>query len=250
MMKVSDPILFGYCVKAYFKDLFEKHAEIFAEIGVNANNGFAEVEQKISKLPEDKKAEIQADIDACYANQPRLAMVNSNKGITNLHVPSDIIIDASMPSMIRGMDGLGGGMWTPDSKPGAKDSHLADTKALIPDRSYAGVFKEVVEFCKANGAFDPKTMGTVPNVGLMAQKAEEYGSHDKTFELPAPGKVVVTDTDGKVIFTQPVEEGSVFRMSQTKDAPIKDWVKLAVARARASNTPVVFWLDKDRAHDG
>merc|ERR1719305_2076069 len=249
MMKVSDPILFGYCVKAYFKDLFEKHAEIFAEIGVNANNGFAEVEQKIGKLPEEKKAEIQADIDSCYASQPRLAMVNSNKGITNLHVPSDIIIDASMPSMIRGMDGLGGGMWTPDSKPGAKDSHLADTKALVPDRSYAGIYKEIVEFCIENGAFDPKTMGTVPNVGLMAQKAEEYGSHDKTFELSAAGNVVVTDTDGKVIFTQPVEEGSVFRMSQTKDAPIEDWVKLAVARARASNTPAVFWLDKDRAHD-
>merc|ERR1719420_1270888 len=176
-------------------------------------------------------------------------MVNSNRGITNLHVPSDVIIDASMPSMIRGMDGLGGGMWCPDSAPGAKDSHLMDTKALIPDRCYAGVFKESVAFCKEHGAFDPVTMGSVPNVGLMALKAEEYGSHDKTFELSAKGNVVVTDTDGKVIFTQPVDEGSVFRMSQTKDAPIKDWVKLAVTRARASDTPAVFWLDKNRAHD-
>jgi isocitrate dehydrogenase len=249
MMKVSDPILFGHCVKAYFAPVFEKHAATFKELGVNPNNGFNDVVTKIESLPEAKKKEIQADIDACYAAGPPLAQVDSNKGITNLHVPSDVIIDASMPAMIRGMDGLGGGMWTPDSKPGAKDSHLADTKALIPDRSYAGVFKEVIEFCRENGAFDPKTMGTVPNVGLMAQKAEEYGSHDKTFELPAPGKVVVTDTDGKVIFTQPVEEGSVFRVSQTKDAPIKDWVKLAVTRARASNTPAVFWLDKNRAHD-
>merc|ERR1719506_1835558 len=249
MMKVSDPILFGHAVKAYFAPVFEKHAATFKELGVNPNNGFNDVVTKIATLPAAKKAEIEADIDACYAAGPPLAQVDSNKGITNLHVPSDVIIDASMPAMIRGMDGLGGGMWTPDSKPGAKDSHLADTKALIPDRSYAGVFKEVIEFCRENGAFDPKTMGTVPNVGLMAQMAEEYGSHDKTFELPAPGKVVVTDTDGKVIFTQPVEEGSVFRMSQTKDAPIKDWVKLAVTRARASATPAVFWLDKDRAHD-
>merc|ERR1711939_1171751 len=249
MMKVSDPILFGHAVKAYFAPVFEKHAATFAELGVNANNGFNDVVTKIESLPDAKKKEIQADIDACYAAGPPLAQVDSNKGITNLHVPSDVIIDASMPAMIRGMDGLGGGMWTPDSKPGANDSHLADTKALIPDRSYAGVFKEVINFCKANGAFDPKTMGTVPNVGLMAQKAEEYGSHDKTFELAAAGKVVVTDMEGKVIFTQPVEEGSVFRMSQTKDAPIEDWVKLAVTRARASNTPAVFWLDKDRAHD-
>jgi len=249
MMKVSDPILFGHCVKAYFAPVFEKHAATFAELGVNPNNGFNDVVTKIEALPEAKKKEIQADIDACYAAGPPLAQVDSNKGITNLHVPSDVIIDASMPAMIRGMDGLGGGMWTPDSKPGAKDSHLADTKAMIPDRSYAGVFKEVVEFCKANGAFDPTTMGTVPNVGLMAQKAEEYGSHDKTFELSAAGNVVVTDMDGKVIMTQPVVDGCVFRMSQTKDAPIEDWVKLAVTRAKASSTPAVFWLDKDRAHD-
>merc|ERR1719453_2627136 len=222
MMKVSDPILFGHAVKAYFAPVFEKHAATFKELGVNPNNGFNDVVTKIESLPEAKKKEIQAEIDACYAAGPLLAQVDSNKGITNLHVPSDVIIAASMPAMIRGMDGLGGGMWTPDSKPGAKDSHLADTKAMIPDRSYAGVFKVVVDFCKANGAFDPNTMGTVPNVGLMAQKAEEYGSHDKTFELSAAGKVVVTDTDGKVIFTQPVDEGSVFRMSQTKDAPIAD----------------------------
>merc|ERR1719426_239579 len=249
MMKVSDPIVFGHCVEVFFKDLFEKHREVFAEIGVNVRNGFGDLLKKIEKCPPEKKSEILADIDACYASRPKLAMVNSDKGITNLHVPSDVIIDASMPAMIRGMDGLGGGMWCPDSRPGARDSHLEPTKALIPDRCYAGVFKEVVEFCKENGAFDPTTMGTVPNAGLMAQKAEEYGSHDKTFELSAAGNVVVTDTDGKVIFTQPVEEGSVFRMSQTKDAPIKDWVKLAVTRARASNTPAVFWLDKDRAHD-
>merc|ERR1719271_1470319 len=249
MMKVSDPILFGHAVKAYFAPVFEKHAATFKELGINPNNGFNDVVTKIATLPDAKKAEIQKDIEACYAAGPPLAQVDSNKGITNLHVPSDVIIDASMPAMIRGMDGLGGGMWTPDSKPGAKDSHLADTKCMIPDRSYATMYKEIVDFCREHGAFDPTTMGTVPNVGLMAQKAEEYGSHDKTFELSAPGKVVVTDTDGKVIFTQPVDEGSVFRMSQTKDAPIKDWVKLAVTRARASNTPVVFWLDKDRAHD-
>merc|ERR1719181_2516306 len=225
------------------------HAATFKELGVNANNGFGDVVAKIAKLDEAKRKEIVADIDACYAAGPPLAQVDSNKGITNLHVPSDVIIDASMPAMIRGMDGLGGGMWTPDSKPGAKDSHLADTKAMIPDRSYAGVFKEVVEFCKANGAFDPTTMGTVPNVGLMAQKAEEYGSHDKTFELSAAGNVVVTDMDGKVIMTQPVVDGCVFRMSQTKDAPIEDWVKLAVTRAKASSTPAIFWLNKDRAHD-
>merc|ERR1719359_340851 len=249
MMKVSDPIMLGHCVKVFFAPVFEKHAATFKELGVNPNNGFNDVLQKIKQLDEPARNMIMKDIEACYQKGPKIAMVNSDKGITNLHVPSDVIIDASMPAMIRGMDGLGGGMWTPDSKPGAKDSHLADTKALIPDRSYAGVFKEVVKFCRENGAFDPTTMGTVPNVGLMAQKAEEYGSHDKTFELPAAGKVVVTDTDGKVIFTQPVEEGSVFRMSQTKDAPIEDWVKLAVTRARASSTPAVFWLDKDRAHD-
>jgi isocitrate dehydrogenase len=249
MMKVSDPILFGHAVNAYFKPLFDKHGATFAELGVNVNNGFNDVVAKIASLPAAKKAEIEADIQACYDAQPPLAQVDSNKGITNLHVPSDVIIDASMPAMIRGMDGLGGGMWTPDSKPGAKDSHLADTLALIPDRSYAGVYKEAVNFCKENGAFDVSTMGTVPNVGLMAQKAQEYGSHDKTFQMADAGTVVVTDDAGKKIFELPVTKGAVFRMCQTKDAPIKDWVKLAVTRSRASKTPAVFWLDKDRAHD-
>jgi isocitrate dehydrogenase len=249
MMKVSDPILFGHCVKVFFKDVFDKHAATFAEIGVNANNGFAEVVSKVATLPEAKKKEVEADIEACYAKQPRLAMVDSNRGITNLHVPSDIIIDASMPSMIRGMDGLGGGMWTPDSKPGAKDSHLEDTKALIPDRSYAGVFKEAVAFCKTHGAFDPATMGTVPNVGLMAQKAEEYGSHDKTFEMTGKGKMTVTDASGKELFSHDVEAGDIWRACQTKDAPIQDWVKLSVTRSRASGTPVVFWLNPERGHD-
>merc|ERR1719408_753235 len=249
MMKVSDRILFGHCVKAYFAPVFTKHAATFAELGVNPNNGFNDVVTKIETLPEAKKKEIEADIDACYAAGPPLAMVDSNKGITNLHVPSDVIIDASMPAMIRGMDGLGGGMWTPDSKPGANDSHLADTKALIPDRSYAGVFKEVVQFCKENGAFDPTTMGTVPNVGLMAQKAEEYGSHDKTFEIPASGTVRVVHSSGETLFEHKVEKGDIWRMCETKDIPIKDWVKLAVTRARLSKTPAIFWLDANRAHD-
>merc|ERR1719408_915166 len=249
MMKVSDPILFGHAVKAYFAPVFEKHAATFKELGVNPNNGFNDVVTKIASLPAEKKAEIEADIDACYAAGPPLAQVDSNKGITNLHVPSDVIIDASMPAMIRGMDGLGGGMWTPDSKPGANDSHLADTKALIPDRSYAGVFKEVVQFCKENGAFDPTTMGTVPNVGLMAQKAEEYGSHDKTFEIPAAGTVRVVLASGEKVFEHKVEKGDIWRMCQTKDIPIKDWVKLAVTRARLSETPAIFWLDEKRAHD-
>merc|ERR1712178_283944 len=201
MMKVSDPIMFGHCVKVYFKDLFAKHGAALAEIGVNCNNGFGDVVGKIGQLPEEKRKEIEADIEACYASRPKLAMVNSNRGITNLHVPSDVIIDASMPAMIRGMDGLGGGMWCPDSKPGARDSHLCDTKAMIPDRCYAGVFKETIDFCKAFGAFDPATMGSVPNVGLMAQKAEEYGSHDKTFEASSDGSIrVVSTTTGKVIF--------------------------------------------------
>merc|ERR1711957_923752 len=184
MMNVSDPIIFGHAVKVFFKDLFAKHGAVFTELGVNVNNGFGDDVSKMAQLPEEKKAEIEKDIEACYASRPKLAMVNSNRGITNLHVPSDVIIDASMPSMIRGMDGLGGGMWCPDSKPGARDSHLCDTKALIPDRCYAPVFKETVEFCKKNGAFDPTTMGSVPNVGLMALKAEEYGSHPTTFGHP------------------------------------------------------------------
>merc|ERR1719453_2373400 len=236
MMKVSDPIIFGHAVHVYFKDVFARYEAEFKQLGVNPNLGLGDLYKKIANHP--KKMEIEAAIEEAFKKRPRLAMVNAAKKITNLHVSSDVIIDASMPPMIRD----GGIMWNAEDKP-------EGTKALIPDRSYASVFQTVIDFCKQNGNFDVSTMGTVPNVGLMAQKAEEYGSHDKTFELAAAGKVVVTDTDGKVIFTQPVEEGSVFRMSQTKDAPIEDWVKLAVTRARASNTPAVFWLDKDRAHD-
>jgi isocitrate dehydrogenase len=250
MMKVSDPILFGHCVSVFFKDLLAKHAETFAELKVNVNNGFGDLVGKIATLPEEKRKEIEAYIEACYASRPKLAMVNSDKGITNLHVPSDVIIDASMPSMIRGMDGLGGGMWCPDSKPGARDSHLCDTNALIPDRCYAGVFAETIKFCKENGAFDPAAMGTVPNVGLMAQKAEEYGSHDKTFDIKVGGVMKVVDVKSKTtIFEMSVEKGDIWRMCQTKDAAIQDWIKLAVTRARASSTPVVFWLSVDRAHD-
>jgi len=250
MMKVSDPIMFGHCVKVFFKDVFEKHADTFAELGVNANNGFGDVVSKIQKLPEDKKKEIEADIEAAYARGPPIAMVNSDKGITNLHVPSDVIIDASMPSMIRGMDGLGGGMWCPDSKPGARDSHLVDAKAVIPDRCYAEVFKVTVDFCKKNGAFDPATMGSVPNVGLMAKKAEEYGSHDKTFEAPSDGVIrIVSNESGKTLMEHNVETGDIWRACQTKDVAIKDWVKLAVTRARACGWPAVFWLDANRAHD-
>jgi isocitrate dehydrogenase len=257
MMKVSDPILFGHCVQVYFKELFEKHADTFKELGVNANNGFGDVMAKIQKLGDcAERKEIEKDIDACYASRPRLAMVNSDKGITGLHVPSDFIIDASMPAMIRGMDGLGGGMWTPDSKheagafTPARDSKLEATKALIPDRCYAGVFREAVDFCKKNGAFNVSTMGTVPNVGLMAQKAEEYGSHDKTFEIKAAGKVrVVHNGTGEVIMEHNCEEGDIYRACQVKDIPIQDWVKLAVTRARATGAVTVFWLNKDRAHD-
>merc|ERR1719276_332410 len=226
-----------------------KHGAVFTELGVNPNNGFGDVVGKIAQLPEEKRKEIEADIEACYASRPKLAMVNSNRGITNLHVPSDVIIDASMPSMIRGMDGLGGGMWCPDSAPGAKDSHLVDTKALIPDRCYAGVFKEAVAFCKENGAFDPATMGSVPNVGLMALKAEEYGSHDKTFEAPSDGMMRVVKESGDVLMEHNVETGDIWRACQTKDIAIKDWVKLAVTRARACGWPAVFWLDANRAHD-
>merc|ERR1719394_1800730 len=249
MMKISDPIMFGFCVKIFFKDLFAKHAAIFEELGVNPNNGFGDVIKKIESLPVEKEAEILADIDACYASRPKLAMVDSNRGITNLHVPSDVIIDASMPAMIRGMDGLGGGMWCPDSTPGAKDSHLCDTKALIPDRSYAGVFAQSVEFCKKNGAFDPATMGSVPNVGLMAQKAEEYGSHDKTFEAPSDGKIRIVSSNGDVVIEHSVETGDIWRACKTKDIAIRDWVKLAVTRARACKWPAIFWLDVNRAHD-
>ncbi len=238
MMKVSDPIMFGHAVKVFYKSLFEKHGELFEELGVDVNNGFGDVYAKIASLPADKKAEIEADIAAIYAERPALAMVDSDRGITNLHVPSDVIIDASMPAAIRSS----GQMWGPDGK-------LKDTKALIPDRCYAGVYQETIQFCKENGAFDPTTMGSVPNVGLMAQKAEEYGSHDKTFEIAADGVVKVVDAAGNLLMSHDVEAGDIWRMCQVKDAPIRDWVKLAVNRARLSSTPAVFWLDENRAHD-
>ena len=238
MMKVSDPIIFGHCVKVFYAELFNKHAEVFEQLGVNPNNGFGDVVAKIAELDEAKQAEINADIEALYAEQPPLAMVDSDKGITNLHVPSDIIIDASMPAMIRNS----GQMWGPDGKP-------ADTKAVIPDRSYAGVYQATIDFCRAHGAFDPATMGSVANVGLMAKKAEEYGSHDKTFEITSAGKVGVTDQNGGTIFEHDVEQGDIWRACQTKDISIRDWVKLAVTRARLTDTPAMFWLNKDRAHD-
>ncbi|MGL4899106.1 MAG: NADP-dependent isocitrate dehydrogenase, partial [Shewanella sp.] len=238
MMKVSDPIMFGHAVKVFFQPVFAKHASLFAELGVDVNNGFGDVYAKIAQLPDQMRAQIEADIAAVYAERPAIAMVDSDKGITNLHVPSDIIIDASMPAAIRSS----GQMWGPDGQ-------LHDTKALIPDRCYAGVYQETIAFCKEHGAFDPKTMGSVPNVGLMAQKAEEYGSHDKTFEIPADGVVSVVDASGKVLMSHQVEAGDIWRMCQVKDAPIRDWVKLAVRRARLSNTPAVFWLDSKRAHD-
>lgn len=238
MMKVSDPIIFGHAVKVFYKDVFEKHGALFQELGVDVNNGIGDVYAKIATLDDAKKAEIEADIQAVYATQPPLAMVDSDRGITNLHVPSDIIIDASMPACIRSS----GQMWGPDGK-------LKDTKALIPDRSYASVYQATIDFCKENGAFDPTTMGTIPNVGLMAQKAEEYGSHDKTFELQANGVVRVVNENGDVLMQHTVEAGDIFRMCQVKDLPIQDWVKLAVNRARLSNTPAVFWLDANRAHD-
>jgi isocitrate dehydrogenase len=238
MMKVSDPIIFGHVVEVFFKDLVAKHAATLQELGVDFKNGFGDLVAKIQTLPADKKAEIEADIEAAYASGPALAMVNSDKGITNLHVPSDVIVDASMPAMIRDS----GKMWNAENK-------RQDTLAVIPDSSYAGVYQAVIEFCKKHGAFDPKTMGTVPNVGLMAQAAEEYGSHNKTFEIPAAGFVRVTDAAGTVLLEHAVEAGDIWRACQTKDAPIRDWVKLAVKRARASETPAVFWLDEARAHD-
>ncbi len=238
MMKVSDPILFGHAVTVFFEPVFTKHAATLAALGVDVNNGFGDLLANLEKLPAAQKEEILQDIDACYAASPAVAMVNSDKGITNLHVPSDVIIDASMPAMIR----TSGKMWN-------KEGKLQDTKAIIPDRCYAGVYQAVFDFCKKNGAFNPATMGSVPNVGLMAQKAEEYGSHDKTFEIPFAGTVVVTDAAGKQLFAHAVEKGDIWRMCQTKDAPIQDWVKLAVSRARLSQTPAVFWLDKARAHD-
>ncbi len=238
MMKVSDPIIFGYAVKVYFEELFQKYAETFKKLGVDANNGLGDLENKLSELSESERAAILEDIKKIMAENPDLAMVDSAKGITNLHVPSDVIIDASMPAMIRNS----GQMWGPDGKP-------HDTKAVIPDSSYAGVYETTIEFCKKHGAFDPTTMGTVPNVGLMAQKAEEYGSHDKTFEISIAGKVQVLDASGKGLMEHAVEKGDIWRMCQVKDLPVQDWVKLAVERARATQTPAVFWLDENRAHD-
>ena len=238
MMKVSDPILFGHAVKVYFADMFAQHGEALAAVGADPNNGLGAVIEAAGKLPADQRDAVLAAIEAAYANGPDLAMVDSDKGITNLHVPSDVIVDASMPAMIR----TSGHMW---NKAGAEQ----DTKALIPDRSYAGVYAAVIEDCKAHGAFDPTTMGSVPNVGLMAQAAEEYGSHDKTFEVPADGTVRVVDSAGTVLLQHEVEAGDVWRMCQTKDAAVRDWVKLAVTRARATGDPIVFWLDEARPHD-
>ena len=238
MMKVSDPIIFGHAVKVFFKDLFAKHQEVFDEIGVNVNNGFGHLTSSLEALPAEKKNEILADIATIFSNNPAVAMVDSDKGITNLHVPSDVIIDASMPAMIR----TSGQMWNAAGE-------LQDTKAVIPDSSYAGIYTATIDFCKKHGAFDPTTMGTVPNVGLMAQKAEEYGSHDKTFEIATDGKVCVIDAQGTTLIEHTVEAGDIWRMCQVKDAPIQDWVKLAVTRAKASQTPTVFWLDENRAHD-
>ncbi|MFI4912798.1 MAG: NADP-dependent isocitrate dehydrogenase [Sedimentisphaeraceae bacterium JB056] len=238
MMKVSDPIMFGHCVSVYYKEVLEKYADTFKALGVNVNNGLADVLEKIETLDDDNKAAIKADIDAVYENNPALAMVDSRKGITNLHVPNNIIIDASMPNVVRD----GGKMWN-------NDDQLQDTVAMIPDRSYATMYKTILADCKVNGQFDPATMGSVSNVGLMAQKAEEYGSHDKTFEVKSDGQVRVIDNEGNVLMVQDVEAGDIFRMCQTKDAPIRNWVELAVARAKASGTPAVFWLDQARGHD-
>jgi isocitrate dehydrogenase len=238
MMKVSDPKIFGHAVSVFFKDVFDKHGAVFQKLGVDPDNGLGDLYAKIKTLPDDQRAAIEADIKACYQKRPALAMVNSDKGITNLHVPSDIIIDASMPPVIRDS----GKMWGPDGK-------LQDTKAVIPDSSYAGVYHEVIEFCKKHGAFDPRTMGSVPNVGLMAQAAEEYGSHDKTFKSPGHGTIRVVTASGQTLLEHAVEEGDIWRMCQVKDAAIQDWVKLAVNRARATGVPAVFWLDKNRAHD-
>ncbi len=238
MMKVSDPIIFGHAVEVFFKPVFEKYPSELAQLSVDVRNGFGDLLSKIQQLPADKKAAIEADIAACYANGPAVAMVNSDKGITNLHVPSDVIVDASMPAMIRNS----GQMWDAEGK-------SCDTKAILPDSSYATIYQVAIDFCKKNGAFDPITMGTVPNVGLMAQAAEEYGSHDKTFEIVADGTVKVIDNNGAILLQNEVEQGDIWRMCQVKDAPVRDWVKLAVTRARLSGTPAVFWLDKNRAHD-
>ena len=238
MMKVSDPIIFGYAVRAFFKDLFDKHGKALDSVGVDVNNGFGNLLSNINQLPPYKKEEILADIETAFKNNPDLAMVDSERGITNLHVPSDVIIDASMPAMIR----TSGQMWN-------KEGKLQDTKAVIPDSSYAGIYRTTIDFCKKHGAFDPRTMGTVPNVGLMAKKAEEYGSHDKTFEVHADGIIQVIDSKNTVLLEHNVETGDIWRMCQVKDAPIQDWVKLAVNRARATETPAVFWLGEKRSHD-
>jgi len=238
MMKVSDPIIFGHAVKVFFAPVFEKHEGLLDELGVDVNNGFGDLVNKIKELPNDKRAAVEATIKSCFENGPDVAMVDSDKGITNLHVPSDVIIDASMPAMIR----TSGMMWNADGK-------TQDTKAVIPDNSYAELYQVTIDFCKKNGAFDPTTMGTVPNVGLMAQKAEEYGSHDKTFEMTGTGIVRVVDANGNSLIEHNVEEGDIWRMCQAKDAPIQDWVKLAVNRAKATGTPTIFWLSADRAHD-
>jgi len=238
MMKVSDPIIFGHAVEVFYRDVFEKYASTIAVLGVDVKNGLGDLYAKIESLPADQKAAIEADIEAVYGSNPDIAMVDSDKGITNLHVPSDVIIDASMPAAIRSS----GQMWN-------KDGEQQDTNFVIPDRCYAGVYAETVDFCKKNGAFDPTTMGTVPNVGLMAQKAEEYGSHDKTFEIPAAGKIRIVDADDSVLIEHKVEEGDIWRACQVKDAAIRDWVKLAVNRARATGSPAIFWLDVARAHD-
>ena len=238
MMKVSDPIIFGHAVRVYFKSLFEKHAETFKSLGVDVNNGFGDLESRIQELPAETREAIEAEIDAIYKSGPHLAMVDSDRGITNLHVPSDVIIDASMPAMIR----TSGCMWNADGE-------TQDTLAVIPDSSYSGVYQAVIDDCKAHGAYDPKTMGSIPNVGLMAQKAEEYGSHDKTFEIHADGKVRIVTSNDDVLIEHDVETGDIWRASQTKDAPIRDWVNLAVSRARATGSPAVFWLNRARAHD-
>jgi len=238
MMKVSDPIIFGHAVEVYFREVFAQHAAVFAELGVNTRNGLGDVYAKIATLPDTQRHEIEADLLEVFHARPELAMVDSDKGITNLHVPSDVIVDASMPAMIR----ASGQMWGPDGK-------LHDTKAMIPDRNYAGIYQAVIDDCKQHGTFDVTTMGSVSNVGLMAQKAEEYGSHDKTFEIPADGMVRVTDAAGNTLLENSVEQGDIWRMCQTRDIPIRDWVKLAVTRARLTGQPAVFWLDKERAHD-
>ena len=238
MMKVSDPVIFGHAVSVFFEDVFTKHATVLEELGVDPNNGLGDLYTKIQKLPDAQRTEIEADIQAVYEKRPQLAMVNSDKGITNLHVPSDVIVDASMPAMIRSS----GKMWGPDGQ-------LHDTKAMIPDRCYAGVYQETIRFCKEHGAFDVTTMGSVSNVGLMAQKAEEYGSHDKTFVIPQPGAIRVVDQSGQILLEHAVEMGDIWRMCQAKDLPIRDWVKLAVSRARATGSPAIFWLDPHRAHD-